>query len=629
MIIGMSKVEIAGPKGRLLEVLALIRREGIVQLETDIHGLVPEDDARRVRTLLLDESELSAKLFYEDFSRKVHDLFALLPPTPLRQTYFDPAKFLPLLAQLLPRHMERCRSLQNLLEECRASRDELRRFVVLLPALRSLVEGVDAAGKVELIGVTVRRPELLDVLREAVSQAVGSRFDMLTAVAEDGTQVALLVTEAEQASRLREALERTKMAELSFPAELSGLPLAKKIASLGDRLEELAAQQHTVEAALEQFARQWKPIYASSLELVEERLAVLQATSQVYETDLCFVLIGWMPARQIDSLRARLQAEFEGEVVLEELALLAEDLERVPVLLRNPRYFAPFEIFSRLLPLPAYASFDPTPFMAIFFPLIFGMILGDVVYGLVLLLLALVLLWWFKNRPLVRDGARILGVCAAYTILFGFLYGEFLGELGGQVLGLEPLLFDRARAIVPTIWFALSVGLVHVVLGLLFGAVSAFRQRHSRQALFKLLTAGVMVGVAGLVAFMLLTSTELELRPLLVTVAVLIPLLFLAGGLLAPLELLKSIGNIISYVRIMAIGLSSVLLAHVANRLGGMSGDILVGTLVAVLLHAFNLLLGVFAPTIHGLRLHYVEFFSKFIEGGGRPFAPLRKKREP
>ena len=83
-----------------------------------------------------------------------------------------------------------------------------------------------------------------------------------------------------------------------------------------------------------------------------------------------------------------------------------------------------------------------------------------------------------------------------------------------------------------------------------------------------------------------------DFKPLLLTMAVAVPLLFVAGGMLAPLELLKSIGNIISYVRIMAIGLTSVLLAYVANRLGGMGGDILAGGVVALLLHAFNLLLG-------------------------------------
>jgi V/A-type H+-transporting ATPase subunit I len=111
-----------------------------------------------------------------------------------------------------------------------------------------------------------------------------------------------------------------------------------------------------------------------------------------------------------------------------------------------------------------------------------------------------------------------------------------------------------------------------------------------------------------------------------IAILLLAPLLLFTGGLLAPLELLKSMGNIISYARIMAIGLTSVLLAHVANRLAGMTGDIITGIVVACLLHLLNLIIGIVSPALHALRLHYVEFFSKFLEPGGRKFQPFRKK---
>jgi V/A-type H+-transporting ATPase subunit I len=114
-------------------------------------------------------------------------------------------------------------------------------------------------------------------------------------------------------------------------------------------------------------------------------------------------------------------------------------------------------------------------------------------------------------------------------------------------------------------------------------------------------------------------------KPIIIAILIATPFLFFFGGILAPLELLKSIGNIISYVRIMAIGLTSVLLAYVANRIAGEMGDVVVGVALAALLHILNLILGVFSPTIHSLRLHYVEFFSKFVESGGKKFDPLGK----
>jgi V/A-type H+-transporting ATPase subunit I len=97
------------------------------------------------------------------------------------------------------------------------------------------------------------------------------------------------------------------------------------------------------------------------------------------------------------------------------------------------------------------------------------------------------------------------------------------------------------------------------------------------------------------------------------------------GLLLGPLELLGTVGNILSYLRIAAIGLSSVYLAQVANELAGLVGNLLVGLIIAALFHALNLVLGTFSPTIQSLRLHYVEFFGKFYKGGGQPFRPFQR----
>ena len=174
--------------------------------------------------------------------------------------------------------------------------------------------------------------------------------------------------------------------------------------------------------------------------------------------------------------------------------------------------------------------------------------------------------------------------------------------------------------------FALTVGVVHILLGITLGALADLRRHKPRQALLKLaMLLAVLLLVLAIVAYFY-PQTWLNTGPLLIGVGILMPVLIAAEGLLAPLELLKTMGNIISYVRIMAIGFSSVLLAVVANRLGGMTGDVMVGILVAGILHAFNLLLGVFAPTVHSLRLHYVEFFSKFLDLGGRRFDPWQKR---
>jgi V/A-type H+-transporting ATPase subunit I len=91
----------------------------------------------------------------------------------------------------------------------------------------------------------------------------------------------------------------------------------------------------------------------------------------------------------------------------------------------------------------------------------------------------------------------------------------------------------------------------------------------------------------------------------------------------APIELLSTVGNIHSYARIMALGVASVMLAVVANRMAGMMGSAVVGVVFALLFHLVNFAIGLFSPTIHALRLHYVEFFGKFYSPGGVRYEPF------
>jgi V/A-type H+-transporting ATPase subunit I len=263
--------------------------------------------------------------------------------------------------------------------------------------------------------------------------------------------------------------------------------------------------------------------------------------------------------------------------------------------------------------------------LGIFFPLFFGMMLGDAGYGLLLMAVALVILRRRRKGPLA-DACRILLISSSYAVLFGILFGELFGEAGARLLLMQPLVVERSRAIMPMLIFSLAVGACHLLLGMVLGLITALRRHEQRQSMARIAAIGLFVCLATLVISLVLPSPWLFTRPIMIVAGGLVPFLLLAGGFLAPLELLKYIGNMVSYARIMAIGLCSVLLANAANHVAGLSGDLILGALAAVILHAVALILGVFAPTIHVLRLHVVEFFSKFIEPGGRRFEPLRKQ---
>ena len=117
------------------------------------------------------------------------------------------------------------------------------------------------------------------------------------------------------------------------------------------------------------------------------------------------------------------------------------------------------------------------------------------------------------------------------------------------------------------------------------------------------------------------------LTPMVVALLVAFPLLIIAEGLVAPVELLSTVGNILSYARIMALGTASVMLALVANKLAGAVGSVVVGVIFALLFHLINFGLALFSPTIQGLRLQYVEFFGRFYSPGGVQYRPFRHWR--
>jgi len=626
MIIRMAKVEIVGPKEDLMAALELLRGRGVFQPDPQLLNLTRLEAGDRPHSLVLDEAGLRERSFFESLRDRLQAVIDLLPDIATRASPLQPLPVMDVLDELVDRHHAEVRRLGDALNDCRERVEGLERDLEFWQALEPLLAGLPPDSHLEVLGVTIRDAGQLAALEELLQARTRGRCQVSTATTASGLLVGLIATDRAMAGALRAALTEERVPELRLAAEVVSLPLPARVAALRQQVVTARHECQALEGELASHARQWLPVYRAALAWLEERLGLYQASAAAFATRQCFVIQGWMTAAEVTPLVDELGKQFAGRVVLAQQEILEQDLDRIPVMLRNPGYFAPFEVFSRLLPLPKYTSYDPTPFIGLFFPVLFGMILGDIGYGVLLAGVALLLVLRSADGKLANNFGKILGVAAAYTILFGLLFGELFGDLGEHWLGLHPLWIDRGRAIQPMIAFAVTVGVVHVLLGLGLGVWSDLRRRQGREALAKLaLLVAVLLLVMALAGWLFPVSW-LATGPLLGAVAVLLPVLIFAGGLLAPLELLKTLGNIISYVRIMAIGLSSVLLAVVANQLGGMTGDVLLGILVAGILHAFNLLLGVFAPTVHVLRLHYVEFFSKFLDLGGRHFEPWRKK---
>ena len=619
----MSKVEIVGPRQLLGETLSLVRKEGDLHIEPSAVGFIDDIHKKDIHSLLPDEKALFEKIFLEELEGKLKALFSCLSVDGMRESFLTPRPIIDTVSRTLDKHLEMCQLLCKKREEIRHDLFELSGYRNFLATVSTLLDKIQLTPDLDYIGITLKDEKSVAALKDNLNCLADTSCEIFTVPSEDGSLVGLIAATKDISIDIRSMLSEKQMPEFTFPESIKSMTFVHKVEYLQDEIKNNEAALAAVDAKLTEFTHRWGPMYKAALDWVHEQLSIIQASAFSFETTMCFFIYGWMPSGKVTGLSASLQQQFAGSVLLEEIDIRREDLERVPVVLKNPQYFKPFENFTRLLPLPSYTSFDPTPFIGLFFPLFFGLILGDGGYGFMLLIISVLLARVSRKNQLFQDALRVLRVCSLYAIIFGFLYGEIFGDLGHKVLGLKPLFMDRQENILPMLYFAFAIGLAHITLGLALGFVSALRKNTKKEALVKFLNIVLILAIVTLIITFFGVFPELLARPLVITILILTPLLLFSGGLLAPLELIKNIGNIISYARIMAIGLTSVLLANVANQLAGLTGDIVLGFVVGGIIHLLGIIIGVFSSSIHSLRLHYVEFFDKFIELGGRKYRPF------
>jgi V/A-type H+-transporting ATPase subunit I len=306
-------------------------------------------------------------------------------------------------------------------------------------------------------------------------------------------------------------------------------------------------------------------------------------------------------------------------------------MEKAPTFYDNPRWVKPFEFIMKLVRPPMYSEIDPSPILAIFFPIFFGLMVGDIGYGLVIFAFALIIKKKFRAMEFVQNLTDILIISSIPTIIFGFLFGEFFGDFGEMMGWLHPVYFlgvtwNRMEAIIPMLIFAIVIGVIHVFLGLIIGIINEITRKNKKHLSEKV---GMLLALSGLIAIIALALEMIPawtIYPTIIIGIIALLLIIYGAGAMGPMEIMSTVGNILSYARLMAIGLASVILAFVANKLGGEMEVLAVGILIAVLLHALNIALAMFSPSIHSMRLHLVEFFSKFYEGGGTVYKPFKKE---
>ncbi len=632
----MTRIEIIGTREKLALTLRVLHRLGQVQIDdvTQRGGLLV------LGKLALDPLQVAEREEVGMLVTRLESLLALLPAQPLPEN----ADHLYEETSSKPRHRqiaEAKRALEEiggLAQELALRRDDLEAERAALPRYEATIRKVlPLASELpdlkdyETVALLIERrfKSVVDLIRQELSEWVGDQFALNVADIDEETSAAVLIFPKEQSGRVNSLLGRESVSQVRLPKELSHASFKGALATITARMGTIREELEKIRGRLQALSAHWYSHLALLRGVLRDRLEELEIVARLGATHYTFVLVGWMPRRSLEELKSALSGQVGAEVIVNELKVEKEEMKRAPVVLSNPLPARPFEFLVRLLALPRYGAIDPTPLMAIFMPVFFGVILGDVAYGLLALLIALYLQRRFRSSPL-RSLVQVMIYCAAWAVVFGFLFGELLGGFGNQAFGMKPLWMERSGQTLTTLLiFTIALGVVHVALGLVLGMWEAARQRKGKDLAGRLGNFIALVAMFWIVGVLSKQLPREFLTPgvvvLILGVVLLSAPMGWVGIILGPIEALGIVGNILSYLRLGAVGLSSVYLAEVANRLYGITANVVVAVLIAGLLHALNLALGIASPTIQSLRLHYVEFFSKFYEGGGEVFRPFKQ----
>lgn len=629
----MKRVSILAPKDLRLELLDLLQRLEAIEItelaEADLSPLDPETSSTISSEITRMEEELkkvqgSIRFLRTEFreKRSIIDQFAStrIPVgsdiySQIRQ---EPGSVLEICEQV--QELERrLADLAKTESECRANLAALDPWLTLDAPLVEF--SGTASCEIKLGTVETSRYEALAEDLEANPRPVHlevinrsstlSYLFILYAKEDSGEITALLTKHSFVEARLPQDEEEAKAVHARIAVELESI--RAQASKLRERLTKLNDANTQI---------------LSLSDILQAELQKRVVAKELGDTGHVLVLSGWARESDLPGISMALE-ELHPAIVIDSRDPI--EGEKVPVDFENPAWVKPFEVVTTTAGVPKRGTPDPTPALVPFFFLFFGMALGDAGYGIILSVMAL---WLMKRTRAVGDGKnflKILAVCGISTFAFGALTGSWFGDL----IKIPPIWFNPVENPMQMLIVSLCLGLIHLFVGLGVTFIHNIKQGRIWDALFD---QGLWwVFISGL-ASMLALPTWAGSKYLAIAGAA--GLILTQGrkeksiikkifkGLSSLMGVSGYLSDVLSYSRLLALGLASAVIGIVINDVSEMVGGApIIGPIIVALIlaggHLFNLLINVVSAYVHTSRLQYVEFFGKCFDGGGRLFAPF------
>jgi V/A-type H+-transporting ATPase subunit I len=636
MLQQMKRIQVIGPKKEFNHVVDLLYHEGTIHLE-DISQNISPDEIHLTKV----EKEKTAEV--AEILSKISVILTTLPKIPddeAAQARVNHKLQGKTRDEIIQRANEVIRDLEYVTKDLAIKKSELKlsiitleRYAKILNIIQPLEREIPVLENYEVTILLIQKEygDVLTLISEEMAKITGNRFEMSSTSVDDETLATLMIFHKRYSQQVHTFIFSVNVNEVRLPQEYMGKPFYEMFAGIETNKMQKTEEIQLIDKKLATLSGTWYQELAVIKKTFEDIIEELGEFNKFGHSDFTFVVMGWIPKKFLKQLKETVTTAYGDKVVIQELEVSGDEMEKAPTFYDNPQWVKPFQAIMALVRPPKYREIDPSPFIAIFFPLFFGIMVGDIGYGLVILAFALIMKNKFGTLEFVRNLADILIISSISTIFFGFIYGEFFGDFGEMMGWLHPAEFlgvtwNRLEAIIPMLIFAIAIGVIHIFLGLTIGIINEVTRKNKKHLAEKV---GMLLALSGLIMIIFFAIEIIPawtFYPAVVMFIIALLLIIYGAGAMGPMEIMSSVGNILSYARLMAIGLASVILAFVANKLGEEMEILAVGIIIAVLLHALNIVLAMFSPSIHSVRLHLVEFFSKFYKGGGISYKPFKRE---
>ncbi len=462
----------------------------------------------------------------------------------------------------------------------------------------------------------------------AISRELGERLPAcIYKVGEDKrTRLVSVIYLSSVASEIESFLATKGFSKITLDINSTA---SEEIKSLDGKISELTNKIELTEASIASFTAILSQLEIA-YDIISTDISELEAKRSVLRTGSVCVINAWTPtpcAKKVEDCLKKHDVAYE--------ICDPDENEDVPVLIENNAFATAFEPVISLYSLPKYKTFDPTLVMSFFYMIIFGLMFADVIYGLILAVGCFLAIRLLYPTGTLKKFFMMFALCGLSCMAWGFILGGYLGDFPSTVLGIDAnvaLWFDPITDPITFLVLSIAVGAVHMITGMVIKMVILIKQRKVFSAIFDVGSwIIIFIGIA-----LALISTRVGLITALVGVLMLILtqgraqkniIMKLVKGVGALYNVTSYASDLLSYSRILALGLASAVIAKVINIIASLGGDGIVGyiLLIVVLLvgHALNMAINLLGTFVHASRLQYIEFFGKFYEEGGTPFTPL------